>query len=226
MSGRWIAFDAAGTLIRTSVPVETTYAECFSALGFPAPEKTWKSAFRTAFSLAPDPEYEIHETGDRAERTWWRTVVAESAHATGIRPSRETMDTAFETLFDHYASGSAWELFPEVEQVLRSFEEQGLKMAVVSNFDLRLHRILDELGTAGYFETILTSADAAARKPSPDILHLLVEGSGIVRENGCLVGDSLEADGGAANSMEIPFYHLDRPDRTLVDFADWHRSLG
>ncbi|MEK6232496.1 MAG: hypothetical protein N2A42_11655 [Luteolibacter sp.] len=65
---KWIAFDAAGTLFETAEPVENVYADCFSTLGFGLPEKTWKTAFRRAFELTPDPIYAEPGKGDETEK--------------------------------------------------------------------------------------------------------------------------------------------------------------
>ena len=218
----WIALDAAGTLFRTAEPVEKTYAACFSARGFDLPESTWKTAFRRAFALNPDPVFPATGDSEVIEKQWWRDLVASAAISTGIRPDPATMEDAFESLFAHYASGTAWRLFPETEAVLATLKSRGNALAVVSNFDSRLHRVLAELGIAGNFDLILTSADAGARKPSPAIIRTFIGRSGANPTACCLVGDSLAADGGAAEAAGIPFFHINRPESDLSDFLKWH----
>jgi putative hydrolase of the HAD superfamily len=221
---KWIALDAAGTLFRTAEPVETVYAACFSAHGFGIPESTWKNAFRQAFRNTPDPIYPDRHNCEQVEKQWWRDLVANAAHSTGIHPDPQTMSAAFEELFAHYASGSAWELFPETPAALVTLKSRGIGLAVVSNFDSRLHRVLDELGIAGSFDFILTSADAGARKPSPAIIRTFIDKSGADPSSCCLAGDCLNADRGAAESAGIDFFHINRPKTDLNDFQKWHRA--
>ncbi|MDE0835012.1 MAG: HAD-IA family hydrolase [Akkermansiaceae bacterium] len=221
---KWIAFDAAGTLFETAQPVENVYADCFSTLGFGLPEKTWKTAFRRAFELTPDPIYAEPGKGDETEKEWWRELVRNAALSTGIRPDPETLNTAFDELFDHYAVGSSWSLFPETKSVLTDLNSKGVGLAVVSNFDSRLHPVLEELGITSHFDFILTSADAGARKPSPSILHSLMEKANTTPSDICLVGDSELADDGAADAAAIPFFHIKRPTTDLSHFSNWHRQ--
>lgn len=218
----WIALDAAGTLFHTAEPVERVYAACFSARGFGIPESTWKGAFRHAFAHTPDPIFPATGDSESVEKQWWRDLVANAAIAAGIRPDPATMEDAFAELFGHYASGSAWRLFPETESVLATLKSKGIGLAVVSNFDSRLHRVLAELGIAGSFDLVLTSADAGARKPSPAILRTFIRRTGANPAACCLAGDSPAADGGAAAAAGIPFFHINRPQSDLADFETWH----
>jgi len=218
----FIAFDAAGTLFEPAEPVENTYADCFSTLGFGLPESTWKTAFERSFLITPEPEYTSAKDGDTVEKEWWRDIVRNAAEATGIRPDPHTMANAFEELFDHYASGNAWKLFPETDSVLSALKANGTGLAVVSNFDSRLHRVLKELGIREQFDFVLTSADVLARKPLPSIIHSFIEKSGAAPADCCLTGDSLVIDGGASEGGGIAFFHIDRPSVTLTDFLNWH----
>ena len=217
-----IAFDAAGTLFETAEPVEDVYADCFSTLGFGIPEATWKKAFSRAFSITPDPIYPESGSGHEVEKEWWRDLVRRAAQATGIRPDPETMSMAFDELFDFYSTGYAWKLFPETESVLTSLKKEGHVLAVTSNFDSRIHQVLQDLGIDGHFDHILTSADVKARKPSPRILEKLLAETSTAPSDCCLVGDSLTADKGAADAAGITFYHVNRPEKSLHDFAEWH----
>lgn len=221
---KWIALDAAGTLFRTAQPVESIYAACFSAHGHDVPEITWKNAFGQAFKITPDPIYPDRQNREHVEKQWWRDLVSNAAHLTGIRPDAHTMEAAFGELFAHYASGSAWELFPETAAALAALKSRAISLAVVSNFDSRLHRVLGELGIAGSFDLILTSADAGARKPSPAIIRTFIEKAGADPSSCCLAGDCLNADRGAAESAGIDFFHINRPKTDLNDFQKWHRA--
>lgn len=218
-SQSWIAFDAAGTLFEPAEPVARVYSRVFSKHGPTVEEAAFNGAFKAAFIHTPDPVYQAVEDGERIEKDWWRAVVSHAAREVEFECRPETMDQIFEQLFSHYAAGNAWKIFDDVRPALESFRAVGTKMAVVSNFDSRLHRVLRETGIADYFELVITSADVGARKPDPRILHRLLADTGAARRDACLVGDSETADGGAARACGIRFFHLLRPAVSMMDFV-------
>ena len=63
-----------------------------------------------------------------------------------------------------YVSSLRFEVLPGVVESLERLRALGLVLAVVANWDLSLHRLLDEAGLGRFFATIVH----AARKPAPD----------------------------------------------------------
>lgn len=213
-----LLFDAAGTLIEPAEPVAAVYKKYFSKWGWEVGEDTLKSGFRSAFSMCQAPQFGT-ASGEEAERAWWRGVVAETARVAGIDPSGPAFEACFADLYSHYAAGAAWSVFPEVRQVLEAFKGRGMKMAVVSNFDQRLHQVLRELHLAEYFDLVRTSADVGARKPSPLLLEAALARLSASATRSILVGDCATADGGAAATAGMEVFILDRPRTTLETFA-------
>jgi len=216
-----ILFDAAGTLIEPAHPVEEVYQRVFAKFGWEVEAADLRCSFRSTFGNLDDPHFSYHADGDAAERAWWREVVRRTALAVGIEPEGDDFDRCFGELFDHYAAGSAWSVFPEVTEVLDEIRSRGMKLAVVSNFDRRLHRVLAEQGLAECFDLVLTSADVSSRKPSPILLGEAMSRLGHAPGTTRLVGDSASADGGAAAAAGVEVYILDRPRTTLRDFTKW-----
>lgn len=216
-----ILIDAAGTLIEPAHPVEEIYQRVFSKFGREVAAADLRKSFRAIFSGLEDPHFSAHPNGDAAERAWWREVVRRTGTAVGVDLEEAVFERCFDELFEYYASGSAWSVFPEVPEVLEEMRGRGMKLAVVSNFDRRLQRVLVEVGLADHLDLILTSADVAARKPSPVILQEAMKRFGRPPAETRLVGDSRTADGGAAAAAGIRVFILDRPHTTMVDFARW-----
>ena len=113
--------------------------------------------------------------------------------------------------------------YPETVFFLEAASEIGT-LAVVSNFDDRLAPILNGLGIGSFFEEIITSADALARKPERKIFEFALRKLDSPAEAACFCGDSYEADHLGASSAGIRSFHLKRPADTLVDFLDFCRS--
>jgi HAD superfamily hydrolase (TIGR01509 family) len=69
-----------------------------------------------------------------------------------------------------YVGALHFEVLPGVLSALGQLRGLGLELAVVANWDLSLHRLLDETGLAHHLTTVVH----AAAKPAPDgLLHAL-----------------------------------------------------
>lgn len=214
---RALFLDAAGTLIEPAEPVAAVYASAARELGIHAEEQSVRSAFAEVFAAMPDPLWAAQPNGDLAERAWWRGVVATVfERAGGELLSGDLLDRCFRNLFDHYADPAAWHVFPEVPDVLAEARAAGLKLAVVSNFDRRLHGILAGHGLE--FDAVITSADARARKPDPAIFLAALEALGLRAGEVFHAGDSRGADLAGAAAAGIEARLVERPDRDLRSF--------
>jgi HAD superfamily hydrolase (TIGR01509 family) len=63
-----------------------------------------------------------------------------------------------------YIGALHFDVLPGVVASLDRLHARGLELAVVANWDLSLHRLLDEAGLARYFRVVVH----AAHKPAPD----------------------------------------------------------
>ncbi|MEP4076806.1 HAD-IA family hydrolase [Haloferula sp.] len=210
-----LLFDAAGTLFEPAEAVAETYSRLLSPHVGPLDPAELRGSFGDAFKKAGDPEYPDFQDGDTAERHWWRGVVESTVGQT-------ISDEAFDELFEYYAHASAWRIFPEVRSTLAQASEIGLRCSVVSNFDLRLHRILADLDLT--FEQVVTSADACARKPSPAIFQQALEALDLTRHQVLHVGDTRQADLIGAQAAGIDAFLVERPTSDLGDFLRWARN--
>jgi putative hydrolase of the HAD superfamily len=216
---RALLFDAAGTLIEPAEPVAEVYARCAAGFGLNLEATAIREAFGHAFGSSGDPAWERHPEGDAAEREWWRQVVRRTLEQAAGRPLPDELVAAcFQSLFAHYESPVAWRVFPEVAEVLDQAGCEGFRVAVVSNFDRRLHRVLEGCGLS--FEVVLTSADAKCRKPDPSIFLQVLERLELAPDEVLHVGDSPAADGTGARAAGIEAYLLDRPRNDLRGFLD------
>ncbi|WP_265594834.1 HAD-IIIA family hydrolase [Haloferula sp. BvORR071] len=212
---RALLFDAAGTLIEPAEPVAEVYSRAAAALGNPVDPAAIKPAFIRAFTSLGDPAWRAHPDGDTAERAWWQDVVGSTfGYASGSAAAL----ALFEVLFAHYADPAAWRVFPEVPEVLAAARDAGFLLAVVSNFDRRLHGILAGHGLE--FHAVITSADAACRKPRAEIFETALSALKVAPSEALHAGDSIAADVEGARAAGIAAFHLDRPRNDLRDFLN------
>jgi putative hydrolase of the HAD superfamily len=106
-----------------------------------------------------------------------------------------------------YAGAMHFEVLPGVEAALDRLRSLGLELAVVGNWDLSLHRLLDEIELAEYFHAIVH----AAGKPAPDGLLRALQQLNVEPGRALHIGDD-EADERAARAAEMQFAPTPLPD--------------
>jgi putative hydrolase of the HAD superfamily len=111
------------------------------------------------------------------------------------------------------------EAFPEVPGVLDVLRERGLALAVCSNWDWELMDALEEVGLAGGFDVIVSSAWAGARKPHPRIYEHTVTKLGVAPAEALFVGDTWGPDVVGPRAMGMPTLYLRRAGRWPDDAA-------
>jgi phosphoglycolate phosphatase len=99
-----------------------------------------------------------------------------------------------------YAGALRFEVLPGVVEPLELLRALGLELAVVGNWDLTLQRLLDAVGLAHYFKTVVH----AAGKPAPDGLLQALGDLGVEPRRALHIGDD-EADELAARAARMQF---------------------
>ncbi len=94
-------------------------------------------------------------------------------------------------------------VFADVRPALQAARARGLRLVVVSNWDVSLHDVLRRLGVESLVDGIVTSAEVGARKPSPEVFRRALELAGIAATDVVHVGDSLEEDVAGARAAGI-----------------------
>ena len=206
---RAVLLDASGTLIDVARPLGETYALLAREFGGDLDPDTLTAGFRNAFAEAPPiafPGLRGPEL-DRAERGWWRTVVEQATGAAGDVPE---FDAYFEQLYAHYAQAHAWHVFPEIPAVLTGLREHGVALAVVSNFDSRLQKLLDALELAEFFGAVVCSGEFGAAKPDGAIFARALAILGVEASEALHVGDNRATDLEGARAAGIEALLVDR----------------
>jgi putative hydrolase of the HAD superfamily len=202
MAIKAIFFDAAGTLIKPSRPVGESYAALARTYGKEVSAGEIAERFRICFRAAPPlafPGVTAARTGD-LERAWWKALVRHIFEPWDPFPG---FDDFFAELFAYFAKPEAWELYPEVAETLSALERRSLILDVISNFDSRLHGILEGLGVAHKFEHIFISSRAGYAKPAAQIFHAALAQHGLEAGDALHVGDSEESDFRGANDAGL-----------------------
>jgi putative hydrolase of the HAD superfamily len=93
--------------------------------------------------------------------------------------------------------------YPEVPGVLARLRARGARLAVVSNWDVSLHDVLERTRLRPLVDAVVISAELGAAKPDPAIFLAALERLDAVAGDALHVGDSLDADVEGARAAGI-----------------------
>jgi putative hydrolase of the HAD superfamily len=94
--------------------------------------------------------------------------------------------------------------YPEVATALGALRATGLRLVVVSNWDVSLHEALAQTGLAPLLDGAISSAEAGAAKPAPAIFARALALAGDIAPAAAVhVGDDLAADVDGARAAGI-----------------------
>jgi len=209
MAIRAIFFDAAGTLIKTARPVGESYASLARKYGMGVVAEEITARFRACFSSAPPLAFPgaRPEELPTLERHWWKDLVRRVFEPYG--PFGD-FDDYFSDLFRYFSRADSWALYPETVETLAALRERGMVLDVVSNFDSRLFGILEGLGIASYFDSVIISSHAGYAKPAPEIFHKALRLHQLRAQEAAHVGDSPEKDAAGASEAGLIAILVDR----------------
>lgn len=212
---RALTLDATGTLITLARPVGETYAEVARAFGADLDPETVEASLRSAFSEMPPLAFPgaAPSRVPGLERGWWRELVGRVVDAAG---EVESFSAFFDALYEHYARGGAWRVYPEAEETLRALRARGCLTAVISNFDSRLMNILRALELDHHFDLVTYSSASGAAKPESAIFALTLARLGVRPEEALHAGNDPRTDLGGARAAGLHGVLVDRA-RTLSD---------
>jgi putative hydrolase of the HAD superfamily len=200
-----VLFDAAGTLIAPAEPVGETYARLAAEHGVSLSAARIEDAFRRVFAGASANVHpgESRERAAELERAWWRARVRETFLAADGSARFRDFDAYFAALWLHFARGAAWRARAGAAEALARLRAYGRRLAIVSNFDQRLHPILRELALAELFEQIVIPVDCGAAKPSRAIFDACLTRLGLPASACVYVGDHARLDALASHAAGL-----------------------
>jgi putative hydrolase of the HAD superfamily len=189
--------DALGTLLELEPPVAPLRRELRARCGLAVSEAEAAAAMRAEIAF-----YRAHhdEAGDRAGLERLRRGAAEALRA-ALGPAAARLPTA--TLTEALLAALRFRPFPEVPGVLRSARAAGIRLVVVSNWDVSLHDALETTGLAPLLDGVVTSAEFGRAKPDPAIFARGLELAGVEAADALHVGDDLAADVEGARAAGI-----------------------
>jgi putative hydrolase of the HAD superfamily len=191
---RAVLFDAVATLIRPWPSVGSVYARAVATRGGGCAVRALDAAFPAAYrELSAERFFGRSglQTSEARERRWWGRVVALTFERAGCAvPAAPGVAAGIEA----FARGTAWRPCPGAVATLRALRSRGLRLALVSNYDSRLHRVVAELGLARFFAAVLVSSEVGWAKPSQRIYAAALAALRVAPGEALMVGDRMRED--------------------------------
>ena len=189
-----VLLDAVGTLIRPWPSVGSVYSRAASSAGLVCGAAALERHFQKAYhELMPErfAGGEQYRTSEARERAWWKRAAARTFERAGYGiPPRRVVDSAFGA----FAHAGSWRKYADAARVLGKLQGMGLALGVVSNFDARLHTVLDGLSLTEFFSSVVISSECGFAKPSPRIYRTALGELGVAPEKTLFVGDRFAQD--------------------------------
>lgn len=204
---RAVLFDAGATLLYPDPPVERVYARVFTDNGVRFTDRELFDALTaTWIEVQREPAGDRYG-GVRGEADFWRAFLN---RVRSLLDGGTLTDEAFAALAAHFRAPESWTVFDDVLPVLDELSGRGLSLAIVSNWDSYLPRLLELKGLAGRFAAVSVSAIEETGKPQPEIFQRTCRRLGVAPAEALHVGDSLREDYEGARAAGLRALLLDR----------------
>jgi putative hydrolase of the HAD superfamily len=216
-----ILLDALGTLIELQPPAPVLCDELSQRFGIYMSVPQAERAIATEIAYYRE-HFDEAANGEELLELRRRCV---AAMRVDLPPEAEAVP--LDDLTVALMSSITFRAFTDVGFALGSARTRGVRLVVVSNWDVSLHDVLARTGVAPLLHGVVTSAEAGARKPDPAIFAEALRLAGVPASKAVHVGDSLEDDVAGARAAGIEPVLLRRdgsagpPDtRTVTNLID------
>jgi putative hydrolase of the HAD superfamily len=190
-----VFLDALGTLLELEPPAPYLRAE-LAARGVAITEAEAAAALRVEiayYRAHHDEAVDLAALADLRDRCTVVLARALPEHARGAPDLREAL-----------LASLRFRPYPEVAEALGALRAGGLRLIVVSNWDVSVHEVLGRTGLAPLLDGAISSAEVGAAKPAPAIFErALALAGGVPSAAAVHVGDDAEADVAGARAAGI-----------------------
>ncbi|WP_460956586.1 HAD family hydrolase [Parasphingorhabdus pacifica] len=167
-----------------------------------------------------DAEYQHAWVNRDLDQRLHRKVYLEVLRQSGITVPEQALG-----LYERLVDPSCWTPYPDTVEALRRLRAADVRVAVVSNIAFDIRPAFDRIGVGDLVDEYVLSYVEGMIKPEPALFLNTCHRLGVEPEEALMVGDSPEADGGAAGvgcefAMVRPDPTTERPDSLLTVLAD------
>ncbi|HEY7659662.1 MAG TPA: HAD-IA family hydrolase [Actinomycetota bacterium] len=206
-----VFFDAGETLVHPYPSFPDLFAEILRGEGFEVSADAVRAHGHVVFDRfeAAARTNELWTTSPERSRRFWHEVYDIVLAELDIPNSNGLVDVVYAAFTD----SSNYRLFDDVVPVIDRLGNEGLTLGIVSNFEVWLERLLDELGVRDAFDVCVISGVEGIEKPDPAIFRLAMDRAGVPPERSVYVGDNPRFDVDPARDAGMLPVLIDRRER-------------
>lgn len=207
-----IFLDAVGTIFGVKGSVGEVYSTIAKDFGVEVSASVVNQAFYQSFKATKPPAFPGADLGDipNLEFQWWEGLARSTFELAGVLEQFSNFRVFFTQLYSHFAGQEPWYIYPDVLPALESWQAKGIELGVISNFDTRLHTVLEVLQLRQFFSSVTISSTVGAAKPHRQIFFTALEKHNCNPEEAWHIGDSLKEDYYAAKAVGIRPFLVER----------------
>lgn len=181
-----VLLDALGTLVALEPPAPLLRAELSMRFGVQVGED---EAARAVSAEIDHYRAHLDEGRDGESLAALRRRCAEVMRDALPGLARDRLGD-LDALTEALLASLRFRAYDDAAPALAGLRKRGLRLVVVSNWDVSLRTVLERVGLAPLLDGILTSAEVGARKPSPEIFREALKVAGADPPDAVHVGDS------------------------------------
>ena len=189
-----VTIDAYGTLVALRDPVPAL-RDALAAHGVERTEQDTRAAFGAEVAY-----YVVRSHKGRDEATL--ALLRRDCARVFLEAAGAPIDAG--EFAPSFVGALEFEELPGAADACRALAAAGLRLAVVSNWDVGLHDHLAALGLTPLLDAVVTSAEAGAPKPEPQVFELALARLGATADRAVHVGDA-DADAEGARVAGLRF---------------------
>ena len=214
---RAVLFDAGFTLTFQDGARIAAYA---AQAGVAADARALESAERELREWLRESPGVVMKTHHDGGFSWHERMFRRLLDLAGTAGPPTSLDAAASAILREHRLSNAWRrIGAGVRTSLERLGSAGLKLAVVSNSEGTLEKMLEEIDLRRYFAVVLDSAVVGFTKPDPRMFQLALDRLNVSAADALMVGDSPSADVDGAHAMGIRAALIDPHD-----FYPWSRA--
>lgn len=192
-----ILLDAMGTLVWLEHPGPHLQRELRERFGMEVSEEQARQAVRAEIRHY---RANLHLGRDVESLAELRRACA-TAMLDHLPP--EAAQVGLGPLTDALVASIRFQPYPEAVETLAALRARGIRLAVLSNWDVALHETLTTTRIDELVEAAVSSAEVGIAKPEPGIFEHLLGRMGVGADEAWHVGDSPEADVAGAQAAGL-----------------------
>lgn len=184
-----VTFDCAQTLVHVDWKMGQFARDCALHAGLQVSEDA-SILYADLYRERHDKYLAVNLTKDHgACKGFWDDLGVDWLRALGYEESWLSRINSAADELGFGPRSKIFKIYPDVIPALERLKANGVRLAVISNWDYSLHRVLRGAGIYDEFEVVIASLEEGMEKPDTRLFHMTLEKLGVDPDEAAHVGD-------------------------------------